>query len=536
MDVLVFKGSSAGIDAGVFDTSGDFAPVPAFEGEDLLSVLQRAGFEVSAPCGGNGTCGKCIVDVQRANGAWMRVLACQTAVEPGMKVRSAHTLKGMRVEGAASDAQAATRFPLDAATEGDLGVAVDLGTTTIAAYLFDVSSGELLAQSGEPNPQASFGADVISRIHASSDGALEVLADAAIRSIRNLSRRLCSRAGVEERRIARWSVAGNTVMQHLMCGISPESIGTYPFLPQALFGDARRVPGLGKTFLAPCVSGYVGGDISAGLVACGLDELVRVEGDAEPGVSRTVLFADLGTNGEMALVTGGKLVCCATATGPAFEGANISQGMQAAEGAIDSCRFDGGSFAVTSVGGAEPIGVCGSGLIDALAACLEAGVVDDTGRILARDELPRDRAHLVSMREGKPVVCLTPTGTVALTQKDIRALQLAKAAVAAGITCLLCEAGVEVDDVDEFIIGGAFGAHLRPGSAAQIGLFPRMLLPKVRLVGNCAGAGACAALLSAEARERMGCVARQARYVELSLDEKFSEAYIDAMEFEEAIV
>ena len=184
----------------------------------------------------------------------------------------------------------------------------------------------------------------------------------------------------------------------------------------------------------------------------------------------------------------------------------------------------------------EYVGVCGSGLIDALAACLEAGIVDETGRMLAPDQVPENRAHLMGLRGGKPVARLTPTGTVALTQKDVRALQLAKAAVSAGITCLLAEAGIESSQVDEFVMGGAFGAHLRPAAAAAIGMFPEELAPKVRLVGNCAGAGACAALLSEDARERMTAVAEAARYVELSMDEGFSDAYIDAMEFEGAIV
>lgn len=515
----------------------DFFSFPAVKGESLLSVLQRAGAPVQAPCGGNGTCGKCAVEVKRPDGEWERVLACQTDAEDGMMVVPVPHKDGLRVEGSDSDAAALARFSLDAAPAGQLGIAVDLGTTTIAAYLFDAATGKLLARGGVANPQASFGADVISRIQASAAGALDVLEDAAVRCIRQLARDLCVQAGADPSRIARWTVAGNTVMEHILCGISPESIGSYPFEPQTLFGDCRAVAGMGDTYLCPCVSGYVGGDISAGIVACGLDAFVDL-GDGAPSAvpHRRILFADLGTNGEMALIADGKLICCATATGPAFEGANISQGMQARSGAIDSCRFEGDSFRITVVGDVEPVGVCGSGLIDALAACLEAGVVDETGRMLAPDQVPENRAHLVALRGGKPVARLTPTGTVALTQKDVRALQLAKAAVSAGIVCMLAEAGIEPSQIDEFVVGGAFGAHLRPAAAAAIGMFPEELAPKVRLVGNCAGAGACAALLSEDARVRMKAVSEAARYVELSLDERFSDAYIDAMEFEGAIV
>lgn len=557
--------------------------MPARAGETLLSALQRAGAAVQAPCGGAGTCGKCAVDVARAgagDAGWERVLACQTVAVPGMLVRAAAGARGLRVDDEAAVAAAALeRFDRDAAARGELGIAIDLGTTTVAAYLFDRGTGRLLARGGAPNPQASFGADVISRIHACSNGSLDDLQRAAAGCLRALADDLCAQAGVDPAAIGRWAIAGNTVMEHLLCGLSPASIGAYPFAPQSLFGDERAVPGLdGEAYLCPCVSGYVGGDIAAGVVACGLDELVAgVAGagagdDAAPPVAdalaapgdpasatapafgdpasapgnaasadapappaRRVLFADLGTNGEMALVADGRLHCCATATGPAFEGANISQGMQASDGAIDACRFSDGAFSVTTVGGADPVGICGSGLIDALAACLEAGLVDETGRLLAPDELPAERAGLVELRDGKPAALLVPDGAVALTQKDVRALQLAKAAVAAGIQSLLREAGLCIEEVDEFVVGGAFGTHLRAEAAARIGLFPRELLPRVRMVGNCAGAGACAALLSGQARARMERVAREARYHELSLDPEFSEAYVDAMEFEEAI-
>lgn len=535
--------------------------------ETLLDVVRRAGGRIDAFCGGAGVCGKCAVDVQRLGGAWQRVLACQTLPEEGMRVRLPDAGGGLRVDAdSAADAAGRGRFERDASQPGELGVAVDLGTTTIAAYLFDLSTGSLLGRTGAPNPQAPFGADVISRIHASTQGKLAEMQGAAASCMRQLAQSLCQDAGVDADRVQRWAVAGNTVMEHILCGVSPESIGAFPFEPQTLFGDARAVAGIGEDVrMGPCVSGYVGGDITAGIVACGLDAFVDLDSEAPEGKSgaahgkadaasqgkavtaqeeagaaqrparRTVLFADLGTNGEMALVANGRLYACATATGPAFEGANIEQGMQARDGAIDSCAFSDGRFSVTTVGGAPARGVCGSGLIDALAACLQAGIVDETGRLLRPDELPQDRAGLVEVRDAGPAALLVPDGSVALTQKDVRALQLAKAAVAAGIETLLAAAGVAADEVDEFVIGGAFGAHMRAEAAARIGLFPAQLLPRVRMVGNCAGAGACMALLSQSAMRRMQVVAQAARYIELSTDAGFSEAYIDAMEFEEAL-
>lgn len=503
------------------------ASVTAAPGETLLSVLRRAGVALDAPCGGCGLCGKCAVEVRRGKG-WQRVLACQTLVEDAIQVRPPARAGALRVDDdAVLEGGLPARFALDVAEAADLGVAVDLGTTTVAAYLFDCASGTLLARDGVANPQATFGADVISRIHACSGGRLGALQHAAAGCVQKLAQRLCIQAGVDPAYIRRWAVAGNTVMEHILCGVSPESIGSFPFQPATLFGDFRTVEGFSApVFLCPCVSGYVGGDIVAGLVATGIDELLEAEAP-----HKTVLFADLGTNGEMALVANGELLCCATATGPAFEGAAISQGMQARDGAISACKFADGGFNVTTIGDAAPAGICGSGLIDALAACLEAGVVDETGRLLSPDELPAHLRRLVGLRDGKPVALLVPSGAVVLTQKDIRALQLAKAAVSAGVSSLLREAGLAPSDIDEFVIGGAFGAHMSPSSAAAIGMFPDELLPRVRMVGNCAGAGSCLALLSAAARDRMQVVVNAARYIELSLDTAFSEDYIDAMEF-----
>lgn len=530
--------------------------VRARAGQTILEALRAAHVAIQSPCGGAGVCGKCRVAVKLPNGAQSEVIACQTKVADAMEVELGRTDGALCVEsGAKGVLDAVGRFPLDPASEGELGIGFDLGTTTIAAYLLDLCTGELVVQDGRANPQGSFGADVVSRIHACQEGSLDALQQAAACGLRELVEGLCSKAGASSSRITRWAVAGNTVMQHILCGLSPEGIGVYPFEPQTRFGARYPIAGctdaggrasatgstdaIGRTdvasdadtaYLCPCVSGYVGGDVVAGIVACGLDRYLACS-EKPVAAARTVLFADLGTNGEMALIHDGLLTCCATATGPAFEGATISQGMQARSGAIDSCYFDGHVLACTTIDDAPAVGICGSGLIDVLAACLKAGVVDETGRILLPDELPAACKDLVELRGGKPVVRLGDDGSVVLTQRDVRALQLAKAAVAAGVACLLGAANVGVSDIDEFVIGGAFGAHMRTSSAAEIGLFPKELASRVRMVGNCAGAGACAAVLSGEARARMSAVAAHARYVELSLDPDFSEAYVEAMEF-----
>lgn len=500
--------------------NGAVRTVQAEAGETLLAVLRRTGAPIIAPCGGNGTCGKCEVGIRTAEGL-SRALACQTTPADGMEVFM-DDAGAIRVSDDAAD-DIATRFALDAHAAGELGAAVDLGTTTIACYLYDMHNGALLARRGTANPQASFGADVISRIQACSEGNLETLQERAAARIDSLISECCADVGADCSRVVRVAIAGNPTMEHIVCGISPQTIGVSPFTPVSLFGDMRNVAYLADgVFLAPCVSGYVGGDITAGLLACDLD---RTE--------KRVLFADLGTNGELALVDGDALYCCATATGPAFEGANILMGMQARPGAIDSCTYRNGSLQISVIGDAKPVGICGSGLIDVLATCIEIGLVDETGRLLEADELPWELARLLGNHEGRTVVNLVDDGSVVFTQMDIRALQLAKAAVGAGMATLVHEAGLVVGDVDELVIGGAFGAHIDPASAAAIGLFPPELLPVVSMVGNCAGKGVSAALVSQQARDRLQAIAANARYIELSCNQGFSNAYIDAMMFGE---
>ncbi len=500
------------------------------------------------------------------------VLACQTLAEEGMCLwldqpgAQADTKKqtklgwGVYGTGGGGEEEAVdlekllSRFTCDKDLPPDaLGLALDLGTTTLAAYLFRLNSKELLAWEGAANPQAAFGADVISRIQACKDGKLDQLQRSVLDCIGHLAQRLCDRAGVPLAKLSHYSIAGNTTMQHILCGISPEGMGTYPFAPQSLFGNEVELPGFSaRARLAACVSAYVGGDITAGLVACGVDDLffsahsgrlnpkstdaLQILGVNDPSLSASqspcVLFADLGTNGEMALLTKGELLCCATATGPAFEGANISCGMQALPGAISACSIEEGAFHLSTIAHKPPVGICASGLIDTLAACLKAGLVDETGRILCPDELPPKLASLLCLKDGTPHILLVPDASLTLSQKDIRAVQLAKAAVEAGIQTLLKTAKVSLDELDVFLIGGAFGTHLKVESAAAIGLIPSSLKERVRLVGNCAGAGACAALFSKEAFERMTQLAQAAHYLELSCNTDFSEAYLDAMGFE----
>lgn len=478
--------------------------IRAENGENLLEVLRREGFSIKAPCGGNGKCGKCLVRIRKGSGPWEEVCACITAVSEDCTV----LLPNPDADLSWNDTEL---LPQQHASGGcGLGAAVDLGTTSIAVSLFDFASGEKLASSGQWNRQQSWGADVISRIEytISNENGLSELSACVKAQITEMIASLAEGCGRSPAEVTSVFVAGNTVMEHLFAKYSPRSIAFAPFEPFSYFEDDAVFPcGEVPARLSPCISGYVGGDITAGLLAVGLD---RMEGKH--------LFLDAGTNGEIAL--GGKngFITCAVACGPAFEGAGISCGMPAEYGAIHrvSASENGISFEV--LGGGEAKGICGSGLLDLVSVLIGLGIIDESGCLNCEDDA--DAFYL--------------TENVFLTARDIRQLQLAKAAVAAGIRVLMHLSGSSFEDVDTLFLAGGFGSRLSPASAAKIGMLPRELLSKVRPVGNASLAGAEMALLSSQQRERLRNIRSMCSYTELSLSAEFSSRFIDEMTFSEA--
>ena len=490
----------------------------ANQGESILSALRRSGLTApESPCGGCGTCGKCLVYVDGLG----QVLACQTPVTDGMTVTLPRQ-KAAAVVCQGSDAGfALTPRP-------GLGLAVDIGTTTVVAHLYDLQTGRRLGTRSGMNCQRPFGADVISRIRYTMDhpGGLEELGSAIRGQLAGYLTGLCAEAGRGENEVIAVTVAANTVMEHLYAGLDPAAIARAPFTPACLFGDARGGAAVGlppgcSVYLTPAVAGYVGGDITAGLVACGAYRS-----------DKPVLFLDIGTNGEMALGSGKDgFTCCAAAAGPAFEGAAISQGMTASDGAISAVEWDGTVLKLTVLGGGKAEGICGSGLVDALAVMLDMGAVDETGRLLPPDEAPDAAApYLTEDQEGR--VSFRLTDSVAVTEADVRRLQLAKAAIAAGIQTLLDDAGLDEDGIDRLYLAGGFGNFIRKQSAAAIGLLPEGLTGRTVSVGNAAGQGAAALLLSEQARQELDALTGRCRYLELSGHQKFNEHYIECMMFE----
>lgn len=418
-----------------------------------------------------------------------------------------------------------------------LGMAIDIGTTTMVGYLMDLLSGEEICVVAKLNPQIQYGADVVSRImHAGSQQrGLEELHFAAINGINELIAEAAAKAAVRKEDIYALTVAGNTCMHHLFLGIHPDYIAQSPYIPaisESVSIDPATV-GLeinraGKVFVLPNIAGFVGADTVAALMATKIHESSVVR-----------LVIDIGTNGEIVLGSKERLTACSAAAGPAFEGAQISCGMRGAAGAIDHVMF-GEQLDVTVIGNAPPRGICGSALLDTVAGLLQAGLINRKGKFIEPEEIThpvgiRFRDRLVKYEGAWAFLLAEGAGPrpIIVSQKDIRQLQLAKGAIAAGIQILLNTCGLTADDIQEVLLAGAFGNYLNPHSACTVGLIPKGLEKRVRVVGNAAGAGAKLALLSAEAYRSASSLAQSVDYVELGSDPGFISTFTESMHFPE---
>lgn len=495
--------------------------------ESLLQRLRGAGYPLQADCGGSGRCGKCLVSVtgplRDRDGLLFRaeeqpLPACRYFPAGDCRITLPGDEEMQIVTGGIA------RLPLRG--EG-LGAAVDIGTTTLAFMLYDLSDGRLLARRGCRSAQRPFGADVIARIsHCARPEGRKELQDVLCRQMEQELASLCREAGQDMDRIRCISVAGNTVMEHIFAGLDPQSIGVAPFRPLSLFGQERPAEPLlrglhpeARLYLCPAVAGYVGGDITAGLLAAG-----------GPETEDLTLFLDVGTNGEMALGDKRGWLCCAAAAGPAFEGAEIDCGMSGGPGAIDRVWTEGDALRFHVIGGGEARGLCGSGLLDAIACLLELGLILPSGRMDADGLSPALAKRL--RRNGRGELSFYLTESVWLSASDLRAVQLAKAALRAGIETLLSLRGFRAEDLHQCLLAGGFGSFMNVRSACILGLLPPCLEKKTRSIGNAAGAGAALALDPAE-RTRLETLAGLCRYHELSGSRLFNENYLDFMSFDE---
>jgi len=418
-----------------------------------------------------------------------------------------------------------------AQARGPYGLALDIGTSTLAAYLLDLGKGEELLAKALANPQAAFGADVLSRIGYVQEHGQKGLAELKgrlLEAIGQLVESLVGPVGLSPEEIVQAAVVGNPTMIHLFAGVDPCSIGQAPFTPVWKRGMTFKARELGLwmnpegiVHVLPLVSGYVGADTVAAVLACGLH---RAEGLA--------LLLDLGTNGEIVLGGRERMVACSAAAGPAFEGGRIACGMPGVEGAIFRVELNGG-VRYQVLGGGEPQGLCGTGLVDAVAALLAIGLIDPRGRLLPGEGTPF-AARIEGEGNTRRFWIEERKRPIYITQRDIRELQLAKGAIRAGVEVLLSYMGVTPEEIDRVYLAGAFGSQMRPESLVQLGLLPEELLPRIVPVGNAAGTGAKIALLDREALKEAERIAQEMEYVELSYEKAFSEQFVAQMRFPES--
>ena len=422
------------------------------------------------------------------------------------------------------------------------GIAFDLGTTTVVATLLDLSTGTPMAVSSMLSKQQPFGADVISRISAVmlEPGNLDRLTELAHSSLSDLVTEVCDEAGVDRYDVYEVALAGNATMTHLALGIDPEPLGVAPFilsarlLPEILASDIGvQVHPRARAVVFPAFGAYVGGDITAGLLASGMNRDARVR-----------LFIDIGTNCEIVLGSRDWLLATAAPAGPAFEGAAIRCGMRAADGAIEGVVLDAGASGGVSlkiIGDCEPVGLCGSGLVDAVASLVAVGLLDRSGRFVPDDaaaQIAPGLAGRLTMLGDERVFVLHWRGepgdvadSIFLTQRDVRELQFAKAAIASGWNVLLEEARLTAADVQQVLLAGSFGSYLSPASAIKLGLVPKIGVMRVVSAGNVAGEGAKMALLSVRERAAALALLEEVRYVELSDRADFNDSFVEQLQF-----
>ncbi len=420
------------------------------------------------------------------------------------------------------------------------GVAVDIGTTTIAAYLYELNEKKPVAVESMLNPQQKYGADVISRIDYStknSENSIEIT-NIIRKALSDLVNKLVTSTGNSISDIYLVTMAGNTTMLHILLGLPCRNIAVAPFIPVTLSGHIlkpedidMKINKAGRVFIMPSVSAYIGADTVAAIISTGLHRTDEI-----------ALLVDIGTNGEIALGNKTAIYTCSTAAGPAFEGANIYNGTGGVDGAISEVSIsDDREFQIKTIGGYKPIGICGSGLVDAVSCMLKAGIVDETGRILDTDELPEDALiyedRIVTVN-GQQAFTLVPAKStkhgrqIIITQKDIREIQSAKAAIAAGIHILIKESGYGIQDIQRVFLAGGFGNYMRIENAIMIGLLPHELSGKIYAVGNAAGAGAINSLLSEKEYTDACLISGKTRYIELSANADFVSNYTENMLFD----
>ena len=496
-------------------------------GATLLEAAEQAGIILNTTCGGKGICEKCVVNIEP--GA-EEVLACQYRIQSDLTVTIPASSRFFEQKILTDGIEPAIPPQRGEAAGRAFGIAVDIGTTTVVAKLIDISIGRCIATEADLNPQSRYGDDVISRInYAQTDEKSAELHKTIINCINELTEALCKQASIAPQDIHQMCVVGNTTMNHIFLNLPIEQLGRAPYNAFSL--DAKNLPAgqlalqinpAANVHTVENIAGFVGSDTVAVALAVDMDL-----------AEEQTLVVDIGTNGEIVLGTKDKLYAASCAAGPALEGARISCGSRAAEGAIEAVIINGDDIDLDVIGNCPPRSICGSGLIDAVAVLLNLGIIDQTGRFVKpqelKDRLPAKIFSRITEQNGQPAFQIADK--IILTQKDIRETQLAKAAIRAGTKLLQKKIGLEDCDIEKILLAGAFGNYIRRESALRIGLLPAIAVEKIHFVGNAASSGAQMILLSSKCRERANKLARKIEYIEIAHEEDFESVFADEMLF-----
>lgn len=496
------------------------------EGESLLDAFIRQEIYISAPCGGKGRCGKCGIQVLNGN-TWIsdedKKIYSEEELDAGWRLSCClYPTEELEVSVSQSDeslfeAVGETENTEESGTEESFyHVAVDIGTTTIAMSLIGGESGKVFHTVTSVNSQRAYGADVISRIQASVDGKKEVLKNSIQKDLQDSMDKLLKETGVSGEDVGKIVIGGNTTMGHLLMGYDCDTLGVFPFTPvnidfikgtEGILGTDRF--GKKEVILLPGISTYVGGDIVSGMYAYDFTEKEDV-----------CMFIDLGTNGEMGIGNKEKILVTSTAAGPAFEGGNITWGMGSVPGAICSVKLEGTEAEVKTIRDEAPQGICGTGVVETAAELVREEIVDETGAL--DEDYFDDGFPLAKTPDGKEIV---------FTQKDVREIQLAKAAVRAGVETLLLRYGIKKEEVSKVYLAGGFGYKLNTDKAIAIGMIPEEWADRIVTVGNSSLSGACKYLKDENGDKTIEKLVSISEEVNLSADKEFNEFYMNEMFF-----
>ena len=504
-------------------------------GATIFEAAAQAGIILNSVCGQKGTCKKCAVNIEPDS---KQVLACQYNIQTDLTVTIPTSSRLFEQKILAHGIETKHKVQHDiykqytrtAPAEKILGLAVDIGSTTVVAKLINLTDGQCLATEAALNPQTEYGDDVVSRIaYAKTDTELTQLHKAIIDCLNQLTEKLCRQTSTDQKHNYQICAVGNTTMNHLFLKLPVAQLGQAPYKTKYL--DAKdtqpsQLPLLinpaGNIHTAPNIAGFIGSDTTAVALAVDLDS------DDE-----TTLVVDIGTNGELLLATGSKIYAASCAAGPALEGARISCGSRAVTGAIEAVIINDNDIDLDVIGDSPPRSICGSGLIDAVAVLLDLAIIDSTGRFKKPEKLPPPILARITEQNDQPAFILADTSDtkVILTQQDIRQFQLAKAAIRAGIKLLLKKLDLKDSDIKKILLAGAFGNYIRRESALRIGLLPDIPPERIHFVGNAAASGAQMILLSQKCRTRASKLARKINYVEIAHEPDFADIYAQSMSF-----